>query len=191
MSSQSGQTAFDIAAALIETQPGFDQMQLHKLLYLSQAACIAWYDAPLFSDQIEAWRWGPVVRGVAGHYMQYDADPIESPASGDTSSLSDEAWSVVRRIVERYGEVPGPELASLLKGPGTPWQEARGDIPQDAPSQAEITPASMREYHRAHGVTAIEPTAAVLNLAGRFVNGDQDAVTDLMELAASAHPQDR
>ncbi|HEX9978628.1 MAG TPA: type II toxin-antitoxin system antitoxin SocA domain-containing protein, partial [Acidimicrobiia bacterium] len=66
--SEEPSSALDVAAALIEMRPGPDQMQLHKLLYLVQAAHLAWYGSPAFRERIEAWRWGPMVRRVAGHY---------------------------------------------------------------------------------------------------------------------------
>lgn len=183
------ESAFDLAAALLEARPGRDQMQLHKLLYLTQAASLAWLNAPLFDDRIEAWKYGPVIRGVAGHYMEYGKDPIPKPESGDSSRLSAKAKAIVDRIVDHYGDMTGPELAQLTKQPGSPWTQARGDLPADAHSDELIPIKIMTEYHRTHGVTPAEPPRHIADLAERFFSGDLDAIADLMEEATGIRPR--
>ena len=41
-----------------------DDMKLHKLLYFIQRECIVRYGKPLFVQQFEAWRYGPVMRSL-------------------------------------------------------------------------------------------------------------------------------
>ena len=38
-----------------------DEMKLHKLLYLTQRETIIQTGEPLFNDQFEAWKYGPVL----------------------------------------------------------------------------------------------------------------------------------
>ncbi len=45
----------DVAAALIEARPGLDHLQLQNLLYLVQAAHLAWFGEPAFDEPIEVW----------------------------------------------------------------------------------------------------------------------------------------
>src|SRR5947208_2123639 len=128
-------SAEDVAAAIIETRPGVDQMQLHKLLYLVQAAHLSWLEGPAFSGRIEAWKWGPVVRGVAGTYMQYESIPIQKPESGRSEQLPTDTRWVVKRVVEEFGNLSGPDLARITKDrEGSPWRAARGDLPEGEPS---------------------------------------------------------
>lgn len=183
-------SAFDVAAAVLETRPGLDQMQLHKLLYLVQAASLAWCDTPAFSDRIEAWSYGPVVRGVAGHYKGFGKSRIEASVSGNGSLVSDRTAAILRRVVERYGDLSGPELARLTKGSGSPWAESRASG-EYREAGAEITVEAMRRYHRAHGVTPIIATAAQGELAERFLAGDDDALADLMEGTTGVRPRIR
>lgn len=41
-----------------------DEMKLHKLLYLTQREAIIETGEPLFEDQFEAWKYGPVLYSV-------------------------------------------------------------------------------------------------------------------------------
>ena len=137
-------SAVDVAAAVIERRPGLDQMQLHKLLYFVQAASLAWFEEPAFSERIEAWQYGPVVRRVAGLYMDFDADPIPVPVRGrpDGSISNSRGSSIVcwpssgTNLALRWRDSP-----RSIDGP---WQIARGTLGPEAPSDNEITQASMQ-----------------------------------------------
>ena len=39
-------------------------MKLQKMLYYQQGFHLAYFDTPLFDDEIEAWMYGPVVKSV-------------------------------------------------------------------------------------------------------------------------------
>ena len=129
-----------------------------------------------------------MIRGVAGHYMQFEGQPIPSPVSGDASLLSNRTQMVVRRILERYGHMTGPELSELTKRSGSPWRQIRGDLPDDAYSRDEIPVGLITEYHRIHGITPEEPTPESIQQAERFFSGDQEALADLMEHATGVRP---
>ena len=53
-----------------------DPMSLEKLIYYSQSFHMVLKDEPLFRDEIEAWKWGPVIPGVYRMYATYGSDPI-------------------------------------------------------------------------------------------------------------------
>ena len=161
-------SALDIAAAIIEEHPGLTQMQVHKLLYLVQAANLAWFGEPAFTQRIEAWQKGPVVRDVAGHYMEFDWSRIYETVSGD--------------------DTEGPELADLVKQIGSPWRQARGDLPPEAKSGDEISVDSIEAFHRVHGVVPTAPSEQELALVDRFVEGDKEALADLFEIATGTRP---
>ena len=181
MSESERATAFDVAAAIIEKRPGPDQMQLHKLLYLVQAASLAWFDEPAFTDRIEAWKYGPVVRGVIAAYQEYGNDPIKEAVDGDPSVLSERTEWIVDKIIDEYGELSGLDLAALIKRSGSPWRLVRGDLSDDANSNAEITRPIMNEYHRHHGVTWVKPSPKERRLATQAKSGDSKALDSLLE----------
>ena len=52
-------------------------LRLQKLLYFAQGWYLARYGKPLFSDEIEAWTYGPVVPEVYQTYKPNGKDGIE------------------------------------------------------------------------------------------------------------------
>jgi uncharacterized phage-associated protein len=186
--------AQDAAAALITEHPGLDQMELHKLLYLAQAANLAWFREPLFADEnIEAWKWGPVVRGVAGTYMQYGRKRIKEPAAGDPKALSKRDRWVIAKILEEYGDMDGPTLADLVKGPESPWKLVRGKLPDSAPSNEVITVPLMAEHHRRYGISRRPVLTMTKNeraLAKTFAeHPSKKALADLFEEVTGVRPK--
>lgn len=180
-------SADDVAASIIAAGP-VDQMQLHKLLYLVQAAHLSWFEEPAFGEQIEAWTYGPVVRGVVGHYKDWNLRPITEPYRGDPTRLSERTAWVVEYVRNKFGNLAGPDLAALVKGPGSPWRQIRGPLPEDASSSMEIPPSVIREFHTVHGLGVPQPTPNEQALAQRFFDGDHEALDDLFESITGVRP---
>lgn len=51
-----------------------DEMKLHKLLYFAQRESFVMFGHPMFSSQFEAWKYGPVMRCLHGHFWDTDED---------------------------------------------------------------------------------------------------------------------
>lgn len=180
--------AVDVAAAILDARPGLDQMQLHKLLYLVQAASLAWFQTPAFDDQpIQAWRLGPVTRLVAGHYKDFGTNPIDHVVSGDRKVVPSRLLWVIARIVDKYGKLSGPVLAAITKGPDSPWRRVRGDLPESADSDIEIPRELIAEFHGLNGVVPEEPSDEETAQAQAFFDGDEGAFLRLLEAAAKNH----
>lgn len=186
-------SAVDVAAAIIRARPELDQMQLHKLLYLTQAAQLAWYGTSAFKERIEAWRWGPMVRRVAGHYKNFGRNPIKKPASGNPDNVPRRTLLVMERVLGEYGSLDGPTLADMTKVVGGPWHQVWGDRPPEATGQDEIPVVVIANYHRRHGMggeiarrhglrgEVATPTEAAL--IKRYLEGDKDAFPELLALS--------
>ena len=67
---------FDIQAADQDQFPSIDHMKLQKLLYFSHAWWLAGKESELFTDDIEAWPWGPVVRNIYIQFNEFGREPI-------------------------------------------------------------------------------------------------------------------
>lgn len=112
-----------------------DQLKLQKLLYLAQGISLAVRDEPLFSDKIEAWRYGPVVRSVYNAAKFHGAAPIAALLPGvylgpRTISPDDgESNAVIAETLRAYGKLQGVQLVALTHRPGLPegepWVQAR------------------------------------------------------------------
>lgn len=131
-------TARDVVAYIEQRLPHASEMRLFKLAYYAQAWNIAWEGRPLFSDRIEAWRYGPVpvdCRNERTYGPRIQPQPLDS-----------EAREVVDSILDFYGHMSASDLVRLSHSED-PWKDARGDLPKEARSEGEITVASMRRFY--------------------------------------------
>lgn len=127
-------------ADYLRTKSVYGEMHLQKLLYYSQAWSLAWTGKPLFSDEIEAWVMGPVVRQVwaAGKYSDYVV-----PTDGE--DLTPAQRALVDAVYEFYGRDGGRALSVRTHGEG-PWVEARGDTPANIQSTKPVSQSTMRRF---------------------------------------------
>jgi uncharacterized phage-associated protein len=82
-------------------------LRLQKLLYYCQGWYLAWYGKPLFSERVEAWREGPVVRAVYQQPWAKGRNPIEEKdiqfdelefLSEDQKRAITQVWSYYRQF---------------------------------------------------------------------------------------------
>jgi uncharacterized phage-associated protein len=66
---------------------GVTPLKLQKLLYFAQAASLALYDKKLFNENIEAWKYGPVVSVIYGAYKNQNS-PLVKP-EGEYKTIKD------------------------------------------------------------------------------------------------------
>lgn len=121
-------------------------LKLQKLLYYAQAWHLALFDAPLFPDRIEAWVHGPVVPEVYRRFKGWAWKPIEEDPEYPT--FQDNVSEFLGDLLREYGYKTAYEL-ELLSHEEEPWRFARGRIPMDVESTAQISHASMAKYYKA------------------------------------------
>lgn len=174
-------TAHDVAALIIELDPTVDNMKLNKELYFTQAACLAWAGSVAFSEEIQAWRWGPVVPPVYDTYSDLGSNPIGTPRGGRPERLTEQVREFVREVVESYRGLSSMAVMDVSHMTDTPWNEARRDVPADKESRNPIPAESMRQYYRR--LTPLRPpqlTGRDRELAGRIANGEDAALSEIL-----------
>lgn len=179
-------TALDFAAAIVQrSEHPIDHVKLQKLLYLVQAAHLAWYDSPAFDEPIQAWVYGPVIPRVGGHYKQFGPQPITRATGGSQQYLSTRQLRVVDHVLVDYSDIQSFDLATMLKKEGMPWVRIREGLAPDEPSDEEIPVTLIRAWHRKHGLPLhSEPSEEEAAVALRFFDGDPDAFRELLRLNA-------
>ncbi len=125
-------------------------LKLQKLLYYCQAWHLSITGTELFSERIEAWVHGPVVPPVFGAYKanRWMDLPVPTVAIIDEGLPERTISEHVSEILDIYGNLSGTELERLTHRE-KPWLEARGDAPPYSPSNAIISPDTMREFYQA------------------------------------------
>ena len=114
-------------------------MQITKLVYLAHGWFLGFYKKPLISDDVQAWRFGPVIPAVYHEFKRYGADPIPSSARAEefnidkgyfnkcSAKIDDEGTGVIDRVVDAYGELTGFHLSNITHKDGTPWEQVHND----------------------------------------------------------------
>lgn len=113
------------------------EVQLHKLVYYSQAWNMVWNGPALFDEEIEAWKWGPVVPS-----LRYTS--IATPAGAFDLDKSQQA--AVAAVVEHYGIHYGWALSEQTHQE-LPWIITRGELTPGSASDRPIPRSLMRTYY--------------------------------------------
>lgn len=139
-------TAHYLLAVSSEAGDYLTNLKLQKLLYYAQAWNLALYDQPLFEDCIEAWVHGPVVPSVYREFKEFGFQPIDREVVAP--SLSDQVTKHLDEILRVFGGFSSYQL-EVMAHSESPWQKARGDIPNDKSSTNRISHEDMMSFYRA------------------------------------------
>ena len=96
-----------------------DEMKLHKMLYLAQRESLIRMGRPLFSENIHAWKYGPVVVEVR---RAYHAGSV--PKTLMTDGVPSVELDVLDYIFNTYAEKNSWSLSRLTHAEYS-WQHAR------------------------------------------------------------------
>ena len=98
-------------------------LQVQKLTYLCQGWALGLDHGPLFTDDVEAWRYGPVVSSVYHALKQYGGQPVQRPISEVAFPMSDDDERVIRIVWKAFGQFDGMQLSRMTHGLGGPWEQ--------------------------------------------------------------------
>lgn len=137
-------SAHDVAAYIVSKLGHVSAMKLQKLVYYCQAWSLVWDDEQLFSEPVEAWANGPVVRDL---YTQHRGQfSITSWPTGDASRLDQTQAETVESVLQYYGDMNAQMLSDLTHNE-QPWKQARRGMAEGSRGRSEISCASMAEYY--------------------------------------------
>ena len=118
--------SFDIANKILQKGAQSDcgelisNLKLQKLLYYMQGFHLAFFETPLFDDDIFAWQYGPVVPEVYFKYKQNGNSGIES--EGNIIELDDKEEKLFDEVFSVYGEYSAIGLMNLTHEE-SPWKD--------------------------------------------------------------------
>ena len=105
-------------------------LQVQKLTYLCHGWNLGMYGEPLSRQQVEAWRWGPVIPDVYYELRKYGGQTVPELVNlgtlgfgPDDALLNDREADLVGQVIEVYGDFTGHQLSTLLHKPGSPWDQ--------------------------------------------------------------------
>jgi uncharacterized phage-associated protein len=137
-------SVFDCGSYVVSKTGSITTMKLHKLLYYCQAWSLVWDEAPIFTQQIEAWANGPVIPTLFNYHR--GSYSISHISIGNPNLLSSKQKETVDAVLDYYGEKSSQWLIELTHLED-PWKNARkGLLPQQR-GNAIISHEAMAEYY--------------------------------------------
>ncbi len=112
-------------------------MKVQKLLYYSQSLHLALYDEPLFEEEIQAWRYGPVCPPAYRFYSEFEANQLPVPSQNFLLQIPDEKKKLLEEVWEYFGGYHAYRLSDMTHGE-FPWKKARKGLPPQASSTEPI-----------------------------------------------------
>jgi uncharacterized phage-associated protein len=135
----------DVADYILNRAGSMSAMKLQKLIYYCQAWSLVWTESPLFSDEIEAWANGPVVRALydkhRGHFRIG-----KGFFDGEIDRLSKDQCDVIVKVLDFYGS-KDPQWLSNLTHMEAPWKDARRGLQPGERGHSIITKEAILEYY--------------------------------------------
>lgn len=121
-----------------------DNLKLQKLLYYCQAVHLVRVGEVLFEDQIEAWRYGPVIPSIYRKYKQFGFEIIKSEETdlSEPVSLCPEQMTTIDMVLEYYGAMSAVRLVNETHSE-SPWKDTYKEG-----VNIEINVDVMREYYK-------------------------------------------
>lgn len=118
-------TAIELAKYIVnkcvEDNHPITNLQLQKILYFIQRDYLRKYDERAFIDEIEAWKFEPVVPEVYYTFCYYGAMPIENQY--DNASNIDIDLELVNKIVEEKRVLKPWDMVNDTHKPGGAWDK--------------------------------------------------------------------
>lgn len=121
-------TALDVAGFFVqisssEDEPDLTNLKMQKLLCFAQAEYLALFEKPLFSDEIEAWDYGPVVKTVYHAYKHCGSFPITVFDTVNQTEISSDHQQFLKSIWDKYAQFSAEHLVRLTHKKGMPWEK--------------------------------------------------------------------
>lgn len=136
-------TVHDVAAYILADKKQMTTMKLQKLCYYSQGWSLAWDEAPLFPNVIEAWANGPVIYDLYDHHRGQFV--VSEWKWGDPNNLTQEQRDTVDAVLASYGDLSGQQLSDKTHSE-RPWLEAREGLSAGDRSNKRISLDAMQDF---------------------------------------------
>lgn len=97
-------------------------LKLNKLLYFAQGYSLALYDKPLFSENIEAWQYGPVVANVYHKFKSNNKENIAHTYGKFSLDIYDSnTIEILLAVINDYGKYSSSKLIEITHEKDSPW----------------------------------------------------------------------
>lgn len=140
-------------------------MKLQKLVYISHGWCLGFFGVPLINEQVEAWKYGPVIPSLYHKFKSFGSDQISGRAhlivrkgsgftrvipslENDDPDFANDGQEVIRAVFEHYSQYSASQLSNATHESGSPWHKVYHDQWKGSPPQGTDIPENIiKEYY--------------------------------------------
>ena len=112
-------------------------LQVIKMVYIAHGYSLALLGKPLVDEDVEAWRYGPIVPSVYHVAKKYKGNPIKEllysgiPVDGERIDSAKKFFKdliperqrvILDGVLEGYGEYTGLQLTNMTHSDDSPWK---------------------------------------------------------------------
>ncbi len=146
-------TALDVATWFlcdIDRSAGdsITHLKLQKLVYNAQVWSLTLFEKPLFSEDMQAWAHGPVAPSVYDAFSREGWNALDTPDRALDGCFDVDQVALLAEVADVYGNFSARQLENMTHADAS-WREARGGLPDEAPSTAIISKEAMKNFYRA------------------------------------------
>ncbi|MDJ0844410.1 Panacea domain-containing protein [Crocosphaera sp.] len=116
-------------------------MKVQKLLYYTQCLHLALYEEPLFAEDIQAWRYGPVCPPAYHYYSDFEAQQLPIPQQDIINLFTQEIREVLEEVWQYFGVYHAYYLSSMTHLE-FPWRKARTGL---SSQESSTNPLSLED----------------------------------------------
>jgi uncharacterized phage-associated protein len=123
-----------------EKGEGLSPMKLQKLVYYAHGWYVGMTGKRLINEEIEAWKFGPVIPSLYQEFRKYGSSPIQEQATEivglettgfkirDVSTPeSDEIKKFIKNVWNAYGKFTAIALSDMTHAVDSPWDKTFKD----------------------------------------------------------------
>lgn len=118
-------------------------MKVQKLLYYTQCLHLALFDEPIFNEEIQAWRYGPVCPPAYHFYSEFEARQLPIPNNSEIALIPSEKKELLEEVWEYFGIHHAFTLSGMTHLE-FPWIKARKGLPSNESSTELILLEDMK-----------------------------------------------
>ncbi len=123
MAHSSIQVADRILVLAKKRQIRITPMKLLKLVYICHGWMLGLYRRPLIREQVQAWKFGPIIPELYGCIKHYRDNPINQLISQRSTETPFNQFEldVINQVCNLYFRFDDIALSNMTHQPGTPW----------------------------------------------------------------------
>lgn len=144
-----------VERGLAENRPVEGVLKLIKLVYIAHGWHLGVNEKPLIREDVEAWKYGPVIRSVYDAFKEYGKRSIDKTAyTGISTEMKrieelDDGGAVqfLYKIWKFYRDFSGWQMSNITHKKDTPWDQTWNDDEKQNDFDVVIDEDVIKKYY--------------------------------------------